>query len=558
MAKAVVIYVRGLGQNTLKWALKRKFLPYLKSTINEGTIKRVKPFLPLDHWVNELSFLRGDNPGVFSYSGYTGWNWEEMRPENSGIERIERLFFRDIFSNRVYPIGDFKHRIFTIGFEQTFTPNSMGINSVSIPPVRFLNGYGEPVLFTTQEEALEVNDTGKIVPIKVAENRVKTVLEGMMGTKSHLLFEVRENNLIMLRTDRDEVEVRKGEVSRPIEILFKNRLLRRIRGYYQFYIRSITPHLIVSASPLSVQLESQFVKHTRPGGVFAKLERDAGPIILRNPYAILNSFISGWIDRRAMLRLLEWDIMGLTQILMRSTSWNSEDVIVVMFPHLDIAYHCMGGDGILWAVRELDWIIGWLNHIYGIRPFVVGDFSMSRVRKVVDLNRYFLSRGIINLKNIDRVPYSGIHNFWDDVDWDNTIAFSLGGGRVFVNRKNSQFKDGAIKREMEDKIISVVNGLNRIYGGGVKRVVRKYEIYSGELFHEMPDLLVCFGGGLFNGYMDFTDLNNRIFNEKDAVQYEHLSQDNERNDGVMLSPVKTSKDAISIDRVMEDIMSLLE
>jgi len=566
MPKAVIIYARGLGFNTFppdiragQWSIKNTRNSYINEIIRVGKQIKITPFLPLDHWVNELAFLRGENPGDFNYSGYTKWNWSLMEPERAGITIIKRLFSKDIVSPTIYPLKKLNHNFYTIGFEETFTPGSIGMNAVSIPSVIFKNGYNEPILFSSQEEAFEISDDSRVVPIRVSKNRVDVRLNGMMQTKAVISFEILDGeSAVVIRTGKYIIKLNIGEVSKPLPVIFRDRFLTKIKGYFQFYLKSITPHLNIFASPLSVDLRSQFIEHAKPRRVFHHLERDVGPVVLRNPYTIARAYRDGWINKKTLIKMLEWNIRGITQVSMRASLCKDNDVIVISYPLIDIAHHYIDSEAVLWAFWKLDWLVGWFMHIFGIKPFILGDFSLSGLNKVIDLNRYFISTGILKLRDIGKVPYIGIKNHWKYIDYDRTVAFSLGGGRVFINRKNVNFKEGAVKRYIEERVIDKILRINRIHGGGVKRVIRKEDLYSGNFYSEMPDVVVCFGGGLGNSYLDSFTINNKVILDNNEIKYEHLSFDIDRNLGIFISPISYFQSINTIDEIIDHIDETIE
>ncbi|MGQ9706695.1 MAG: hypothetical protein ACUVWP_06820 [bacterium] len=559
MPKAVIIYVRGLGFSTLQWVLKNTRNSYINEIVNIGKVSKITPYLPLDHWVNELAFLRGENPGDFGYSGWTKWNWNLMEPQRAGIKIISRLFSKDIVAPTIYPLKKLNHTFYTIGFEETFMPDAIKIDGVSVPSVAFQNGFNEPVLFTTQQDTCEMTELGRVVPIVIAENNVDVKLDGMMGTKAIISFEIlEEEEAVIIKTGKNLTRIKVGVVSKPIKVVFRNRFFTIISGYYQFYLRSITPHLKIFASPLSIDLRHQFLGHARPRRTFSLLEKDSSPVILRNSYSTAKAYRKGWIDRKSFIKMLEWDIRGITQISTRVASSEDNDIIIISYPYIDITHHYLGSEAILWAFRELDWLIGWFMHLYGIRPYIIGDFLLSELNKVIDLNRYFISTGILKLRDIEKVPYIGLRNQWRHIDYDRTLAFSLGGGRVFINRKNQNFKEGLVKRDFEDKVMNTILRINRIYGGAVKREIKKSDLYSGDYFDEMPDIIVCFGGGLGNSYLDSFTINNKILTDSNDVRYEHLSFDNDKSGGVFISPVRDIPDVNKEDRIIDVIDRIKE
>ncbi|TET79105.1 MAG: hypothetical protein E3J41_02810 [Candidatus Cloacimonadota bacterium] len=167
--------------------------------------------------------------------------------------------------------------------------------------------------------------------------------------------------------------------------------------------------------------------------------------------------------------------------------------------------------------------------------FLMSDHGHGRLRKMINLNIWFLENGFLALKksprvmlkyNLFRTGFSpqnvyrtlsrfGIQNAiqkfsrqtrnkilnamlsFSDVDWQKTKAYSLGHvGQIYINLKGRE-KFGIVNRgneyeEVREEIIEKLKRLRDPKTGKdvIEKVVKKEEIYSGPYLDRSPDLFL--------------------------------------------------------------------
>ena len=167
--------------------------------------------------------------------------------------------------------------------------------------------------------------------------------------------------------------------------------------------------------------------------------------------------------------------------------------------------------------------------------FLMSDHGHGRLRKMINLNIWFLKNGLLKLKKLPRVRIKynlfrtgfspqkvyqvlsgfGIQNIiqkfsrqtrnkilnamlsFSDVDWQRTKAYSLGHiGQIYINLKGRE-KFGIVNRGSEyetirDEIIDKLKKLRDPETGKlvVDKVAKKEELYKGQYLDRAPDMFV--------------------------------------------------------------------
>jgi len=127
--------------------------------------------------------------------------------------------------------------------------------------------------------------------------------------------------------------------------------------------------------------------------------------------------------------------------------------------------------------------------------FVMSDHGFKSFRRCVNVNTWLTQNGYMKLQN----GISG-GDYFADVDWSKTRAFSVGMGGIFINllgRESQgivhQKEAAELKREMSAKLLELSDPLK-----GAKAVRKVYDaeiFYSGPYKNEAPDLFIGWEDG---------------------------------------------------------------
>ena len=126
---------------------------------------------------------------------------------------------------------------------------------------------------------------------------------------------------------------------------------------------------------------------------------------------------------------------------------------------------------------------------------IVSDHGAKKMDGAINVNDWLYREGYLKLHE----PPEGVIRFGDaKVDWENTIAWGLGGyyGRIFLNVKGRE-DTGVIEPEDYEKVRDEIKaGLESIKGPDGEDLAttafRPQDIYKGIHVDEAPDLIVYF------------------------------------------------------------------
>lgn len=288
----------------------------------------------------------------------------------------------------------------------------------------------------------------------------------------------------------------------------------------------------------------------------------------------------------AMLYLMEeyeWDFfvgvfMGIDRVSHRF--WKYMDP---QHPSYNSTKATQFGDAILHIYQKMDNIIsamlGCIDEDERTNVIIVSDHGHGPLHKFVYLNNYFLNRDLLKLKNkwIIRLKYwafkhgltvkgsyellakIGLSRFirhvpgnlrrrtlssflsFADVDWDRTIAYSMGDmSQVFINLEGREprgvVEPGAGYERARDRIISALREFEDPVTGKriVDRIIKKDDVYTGEHLREAPDLFIIMDDMRYMGKASVETIGPFGSNELVTPHVEFLSGSHRPNGIIIL------------------------
>ncbi len=114
---------------------------------------------------------------------------------------------------------------------------------------------------------------------------------------------------------------------------------------------------------------------------------------------------------------------------------------------------------------------------------VMSDHGFTQFKRGVNLNTWFLENGYLALKEGKTI--SG--DWFKDVNWEKTRAFSLGLAGFFINRKGREshgiVEDGDELQNLKQELISKLTGLidEDIGQTAIREIIDTEKTYSGPL-----------------------------------------------------------------------------
>ena len=398
------------------------------------------------------------------------------------------------------------------------------LSGVGVPDLR--GGFGTPTFYSTCKE-LRAEQSEKVVNVGVANGKVTTHIIGPRDPKTksdhkfdiHIEIQKSENKIVIASQGQpDKLEVTLGKWSKWLKVKFKVGMMQTVSGIVRFNLRQLEPEFELYASPVNFETEEPLFPISSPQEYAHDLAMKIGRYYtagMAEDHDGLNNERfdeASYLDQcRTVLRerrkMMEFEL-GRFQKGFFFCLFDTPDRLAHMFWRFTEPNHPAnkGEDVSRYAkvieehYRECDEIVGGaMKHADPDTLFIVlSDHGMNSFQRGLNLNTWLCENGFLALKPGFTPGESG--DFFQNVDWDKTKAFSLGLGCIFLNRKgreaNGIVTDGDAE-SVRDGIVKGLTGLADPDRGAVavRTVARSEEVYRGPYANEAPDLVVNFSEG---------------------------------------------------------------
>ena len=533
-----------------KWMDEGK-LPNLAHLREEGSYFHLNTTNPAESPVAWSSFATGMNPGKTNIFDFLRRNTSTYMPKLATLEFSEAEFFLNLFP--VKPPHIKKNRMGNPFWNITA---QHGIRTVVIQaPVTFppdvvkggklLSGLGVPdirgTMGTYTYYATDVNEKGdtemggKVVPIRITDSRVKTVIYGPKDPLKEeytsitipLTFLIDpENKEITIQLQDQEETLHEDEWSGWFVVTFPITPIVKIQGICRFYIEQIEPELQIYLSPINFDPRKPVFPISYPTDYSRQLVNEVGL------YKTLGWAIDTWalseerIDEKTFLEDLHFTMNKRADITFKELEKNDWDLFISVFQAPDRVQHMFWRyidprhprynktearfyqDAIFDVYKKMDDIVGEvMKRFVDNRTIVIvlSDHGFHSFRKSVNINTWLIQNGFMYLKNLNGKNFTlndlfsqGL--FWSNVDWSKTKAYNIGLGQIYINLKGRESL-GIVPKEdydkVRDEIIQKLLQLKDPETGEkvVRNVYKKEDIYTGPYMDEAPDLVVGFNDG---------------------------------------------------------------
>ncbi|MFZ5480872.1 MAG: alkaline phosphatase family protein [Myxococcota bacterium] len=297
-----------------------------------------------------------------------------------------------------------------------------------------------------------------------------------------------------------------------------------VSGIARFYLTSLQPDVNLYMTPIHIDPENPAMPISHPEVYAVYLAKKFGP------YATLGLAEDTWalnervIDEKAFFQAamdiceerekMFFDAVSRVKKGLVTTVFDTTDRVQHMFyRYLDPTHPANAGkpvggelsDAIQRVYDHADGILGRLLAEVGDDPdtvvMVISDHGFTNFRRGVNLNAWLRDEGYLVLKDGE---LSG--EWFENVDWSRTKAFSLGLTGLFVNRKGRE-KSGIVAEGEEYRALvnEIARKLEQLVDPATgERAIRKVEIapalFDGPYRFDAPDLLVGYEGGYRNSW----------------------------------------------------------
>ena len=436
-----------------------------------------------------------------------------------------------------------KSRSFWSVLGENAVPSSIIHVPISFPPEKFngvmLSGMCTPDLagsqgtyayYTSNGEESEKLTGGECHRVEMRDGRVRTFLFGPENAfvrdggslKTPLTIRVDDDaKKARVRVCSTAFELAVGGCSTWVKVAFKTGLGISIRGICRFYLRQVSPHFQLYVSPINIDPEKPALPISHPyiySIYLAKMLGSFSTLGLAEDTWALNE---GILDENAFLEQTYRYFEEREKIFFKALERTPRGLCVCVFDATDRVQHMFyryldhrhpasagnkpeHADAIKNVYARMDESLGRVMKEIGDETLVIvlSDHGFSSFARGVNLNTWLFKNGYLALKGAETV--SG--NWFSNVDWTRTRAFSLGLAGIFLNVKGRERQGtvdmGSAYQELKAELIAKLTGL--VDEGrsetAIQRVADTAAEYSGPYQLDAPDLLVCYSEGYRNSW----------------------------------------------------------
>ncbi len=529
--KVIIIGIDAMDPNITEKLIQEGRLPnfsYLKAS---GTYSRLSTTNPSESAVAWTSFSTGLNPGGHGIFDFV------MRDPNN-YQLYLSLNEIDNNGNRVRIKSRRKGKAFWEILSEHKIPSSIYYCPNTFPPQpllgKMLSGMGVPDItgtmgtysfYTTKALSEDSrNIRGKVIPVVFENGVINTQIYGPKissgGGKTgeskvplKILIRPGEKEII-LYFQSNKIILKEKNWSNWERVSFNIGLFQKAHGIVKYYLKSISPELELYLSPVNFDPQRPPFPVSYPKGYSAKLAKKLGLFYTQGMPFDTWALTEDRLDEQAFLEHVDEILRENERILNEGLKDLKSGTFFYYFEVLDIVQHMFWRyldsshplyeknseyqDTIYKYYGKVDKIVGSVLKKLDKDTvlIILSDHGFNSFRRAVNLNRWLLENRYLFLKE----GKGESSEFFENVDWPRTKAYSLGFGGIYLNKIGREYYGIVSEVEAEKLKSEIANGLEaaRDPQSGEKFISRVYfgeNIFSGAYKNDGPDIFVGFNTG---------------------------------------------------------------
>lgn len=414
----------------------------------------------------------------------------------------------------------------------TFPPekfNGLLLSGMCVPD---LNGSQGTFSFYTTEDAEKRGKTGgACYTVGLNSGTVNTFLYGPENSfvrggerlKTPLAIKVDQVNMsARIKVCDKEFELKYGNYSSWVRVVFNPGLGIKIKGICRFYLKKISPHLELYVTPVNIDPERPAIPISHPFIYSIYLSKMIGP------YATLGLAEDTWalnegiIDEDAFLKQAYNYCEEREKMFFKALEKNSNGLCVCVFDTTDRIQHmffrCLDDSHPANRGKEVEKYRNVIEDLYvrmdGLLGrvlkkidektllIVMSDHGFKPFRRGVNLNSWLFQNGYLVLKDGRQTS----SDWFENVEWSRTRAYCLGLTGIFINMKGREsmgiVEPGREFTDLKNELVEKLTGLIDEDKGetAIMKAVHAGSIFSGPYVSESPDILINYNIGYRNSW----------------------------------------------------------
>jgi predicted AlkP superfamily phosphohydrolase/phosphomutase len=364
-------------------------------------------------------------------------------------------------------------------------------------------------------------------PASESDRAALAELEAMQDVR--LPFTVvwnREARTANVSIEGEDIHLGEGQWSKWIDLEFRVNFLVRLHGMAQLYLIKASNDLQLYISPVNWQPSNPPAPMSSPESFAADLYERLGP------YRTLGWAEATWplnedrLDEKSFMDDLYRAFDDRAQVILNRIDAKRWDLLVGVIESTDRVQHMMWrlidpghpmynadlaarfGDSIERVYRRCDAFVGEVIDRLdpGTPVLIVSDHGFHSFRYSVNLNTWLVEKGYMTLKGQRPGEKTlgdlfGGGQFWENVDWSRTRAYSMGLGQIYFNLKGREghgiVSEGPEYEQLTEQLSKdLLEMRDPTSGASVVRAVYPRAVYTGPYLSNASDLQV----GMQDGY----------------------------------------------------------
>lgn len=534
--KVIALGIDGLDPKIVTELMNSDQLPNFSKVYAEGSFLSLATTNPPQSPVAWSSIATGANPGVHGLFDFIIRRPKQYLPDLSMVAANTRnilglkesMFlpvrkgtpFWKVTSEKGIPTD-------VIRWPVTFPPEEVSGHMLSGMGVVDLKGnLGRYALYTTGRVAAYDEGEGNVIRVVAEGEKIETVIRGPMVSKViskkeaevPLTIELKPtHSSVLLNVDGVTAEVKEGMWSKWLRIKFNVGMFKEVAGICHFYLIRLSPDVELYLSPIEVDPKDPCFIISYPEGYSDELAEEIGEYHTLGMPEDTKGVTENRFDEQAFLDMCDGIMMEREKMLTYELNHFHEGLLAFVFDTTDRIQHIFWRstdpqhplydpafaekycDVIKGYYRRMDRILGQvLDHVDKDTALMVfSDHGFTSFRCAVHVNRWLVQNGFMKLEPGHKEGGA----LFEHVDWENTRAYSVGFGSIYLNLKGREGRgivspgDEArrLKEGIRDRLLQIWDPktgeriLREVYFGE--------EIYRGPYAENAPDLVVGFRPG---------------------------------------------------------------
>jgi predicted AlkP superfamily phosphohydrolase/phosphomutase len=518
-------------------------LPNLQKLKERGTYSRLRTTFPCLSPVAWSCFATGGNPAKHNIYDFLTRSLKTYAPELSSSRvrppaRKIKIFGKEIPLGK--PVVELKRK--SVTFWKLLGDNEIHSTilrvPITFPPEKF-NGHllsamctpdlrgtqGSFTFFSTAFD--EVDETqGLRIPLRRTGDAITGVVWGPTdpGSDKHealkLPFSIKkieDGKAYALHADGRTHRLEPGKYSEWLPLRFRSGMMGAAKGIARVLITATEPDFELYMTPINIDPGAPALPISHPASYAIYLSK------LMGSYATLGLAEDTWalnervIDEQAFLDQAYLNHHEREEMFFNALEKTPRGVVACVFDASDRIQHMfyrtlvpdhpanVGRDIEPWKhvledmYARMDDLVG--RTMEKLHPddlfFVLSDHGFESFVRGMNINSWLRDEGYLVLK--PGKTTSG--DFFADVDWDKTRAYTVGLGGIYLNRKGRESRGivapgpeaEALKEEIQRKLEGVIDPERDMVA--VQKVSISSKVYKGPYLGNGPDLLVGYSKG---------------------------------------------------------------